>query len=590
MLKRGSTNSFGEGKELSLTDPGSPLNSTSIKLYLESLVLKQQVVCLIFDQFEELYSKPELFGIFKAAKDLMLDIAGFKSNIVLGFAWKTDSTTQQDHPAYHIWHDLADYRREFRLEVFDSGEISNSLTKFEKEVGQKITAEIRHQISQSSQGFPWLLKKLCINLYEGINNSEDTESLFVDLDIGRLFEADLNSLSNQEMICLKLVAQKAPADWSEIIEISGIAALNSLVNKRLIIKSGDRLNVYWDIFKDYLLSGKVPVVPYNYIPTTDVSSVLNMCKYLNVNEFVESHDISDQVKLDEKTVLNVGADMVMLGLAERKGSSFKMREKIEDNEEAHILKHLRETMSKHSLKLALFKKISGKSIPQHVSSEILKACLPKAKYGEKTWNAYSNRLINYFLITGFLLRAGQKIVIQDSGSVVIDKEGLARREKQRGKIFSVSTSPYVVLEAMNMIGNDSVDPEKILRNALTALKRFELVSIIDGYVSLNSEFVNKSGGRKEAIWSAAKNERAFIRCIEIMKENYNIDVKDLAGIISDENNLNWSESSKARNGSILKQWSSWIQQGIDSSSVPHPPGRSSKSMGKDQPDLLSFDK
>jgi hypothetical protein len=131
----------------------TPLNSPSIQKYLDSLNKNNQVVCLVFDQFEELYSKPELFSIFKAAKDLMLDVAGCKRNFVLGFAWKTDSTTQQDHPAYHMWHELADHRREYRLDVFDKGEIAKSITAFEKEIKQKVTAETRHQISNSSQGF-----------------------------------------------------------------------------------------------------------------------------------------------------------------------------------------------------------------------------------------------------------------------------------------------------------------------------------------------------------------------------------------------------------------------------------------------------
>lgn len=110
-LKQAQKSGFGEPTEITLTNPDTPLNSTAIQKYLETLEQKNQVICLIFDQFEELYSKPELFGIFKSAKDLMLDVAACKKNIVLGFAWKTDSTTQQDHPAYHMWHELSDHRR-----------------------------------------------------------------------------------------------------------------------------------------------------------------------------------------------------------------------------------------------------------------------------------------------------------------------------------------------------------------------------------------------------------------------------------------------------------------------------------------------
>ena len=576
-LREAQKTGFGDEIELSLTDPGSPLNSSSIQEYLSSLERKEQVVCLVFDQFEELYSKPELFGIFNAARDLMLDVASSQSNLVLGFAWKTDSTTQQDHPAYHLWHELADHRREFRLDVFDRGEISNSITKFQKEINQKISAEIRHQITEVSQGFPWLLKKLCINLYESITKGERADSVLLDLDVERLFQADLNILNPQELACLKLIAQNAPADWSEIIETSGTTILNNLVHKRLVIKSGDRLNVYWDIFKDYLLTGRVPIVPYNYIPTSDPPSVINICAKLKVNEFSDSLYIRNSVGLNEKTIWNIGADLVMLGLAEREGTSFKISNKLGSNDEGAILKLLRESLGKHSLKVALFKHYSGKTISPSVVREAFRECIPKAKFGEKTWNTYSNRLTNYLVYSGYLLRAGNDLVVQDTGAAILDRAGLARRGKQRGKVFSVSASPFAVFTAVGAIPCAGANIETIGRNELSVLKRFELVTVTNGCVFVNAESISKSGGVKEAIWAAAKNEGSLLRCIEFLQAEPDISAKKIAAQISDEYNLNWSEGSRARNGGILKQWSLWIKDGIEFSSVPSPPGRPNKS-------------
>lgn len=575
-LREAQKNGFGDEVELTLTDPSTPLNSSSIQSYLDSLEKKEQIVCLVFDQFEELYSKPELFGIFKAAKDLMLDVAGSQRNFILGFAWKTDSTTQQDHPAYHLWHELADHRREFRLDVFDRGEIAKSITKFEKEIKQKISAEIRHQITEVSQGFPWLLKKLCINLYESINKGEKADSVLIDLDVERLFQADLNLLNAQELACLRLIAQKAPADWSEIIETSGATVLNNLVHKRLVIKSGDRLNVYWDIFKDYLLTGRVPVVPYNYIPTSDPSSIINVCTKLKVDEFSDSVSIAKSVGLNEKTIWNIGADLVMLGLAERDGTSFKISTKLGSNDEKNILKLLRETLEKHSLKVALFKNYAGKTISPSVIHETFRESIPKGKFSEKTWNTYSNRLTNYLVYGGFLLRAGNDLVVQDTGAAISDRNGLARRGKQRGKVFSVCVSPFAAFSAINTIANTGANIETVGRNELSVLKRFELVTVVDNFIFINSDSILKSGGAKEAIWAAAKNESSLLRCIEILQESPGIGAKEIAARISDEYNLNWSDGSKTRNGGILRQWSLWVKEGMDSSSIPTPPGRPNK--------------
>lgn len=575
-LKEAQKNGFGDKMDLNLTDPTTPLSSPNIQKYFDSLEAKGQVICLVFDQFEELYSKPELFGVFKSARNLMLDVAGSKRNFVLGFAWKTDSTTHQDHPAYHMWHELSDHRREYRLDVFDNGEISKSITKFQKEIRHRITAETRHQITQSSQGFPWLLKKLCINLHEGIIKGEGSESILVDLDAGRIFESDLELLSPQELTSLKLVAQKAPADWSEIIEISGISILNNLVNKRLVVRSGDRLNIYWDIFKDYLLTGRTPIIPFNYIPTSDPSSMLNICKRLVNDRFIDSIDLAKEVSLKDRTIWNIGADLVMFGLAERDSISFKLHRNMHVYTEKVALKLLREKLNKHSLKILLFKKYAGKTIQQNDIKETLIESLPKAKFGEKTWSTYSNKLTNFLIYSGFLSRAGKNVIVQDSGSPISNIEQVVRSGKQRGNVFSISVSPYSVYEAIEAISKGTKKVNDVSRNALTVLKRFELVSLNNDYVTIQNESINKYGGRLEAIWSVAKNEGSLNRCVEILTETPDVSNKDLAEQISNEFQLNWSEGSKTRNGGILSQWSRWIKEGIETSNIPIPPGRSNK--------------
>jgi hypothetical protein len=574
-LRQAQNNGFGDKTDITLTNPDTPLSSAEIQEYLESLERKEQIVCLIFDQFEELYSKPELFGVFKAAKDLMLDVAASKKNIVLGFAWKTDSTTQQDHPAYHMWHELSDHRREYRLDVFDNGEVAKSVTIFEKAVGQKLGAETRHQIVHSSQGFPWLIKKLCINLFEGMTKGEGSESIFVDLDVGRLFESDLISLSTQEIACLRLVAQKAPADWSEIIEIAGTAVLNNLIHKRLVIKSGDRLNIYWDIFKDYLLTGKTPVVPFNYIPTNELPSELKLCEKLVRDNFLSASTLAKSMNLNERTIWNIGADLVMFGLAERAGTSFRLHRSIPSFGNDVALRILREKINKHSLKISIYKKYSGKSIDHATVREALESCLPKAKFSDNTWSTYTNRLINFLVYTGYLTRAGHNVIVQDLGTPSMNPEGTLKRRRSRGTVFSISASPYAVLEAMQLVATGHTSPSELGRNPLAVLKRFDLILPTPLTPKLNNEAIRKYGGDLEAIWSLAKNEPSIARCVDILRQNPNVSPKELATDISKKYQMKWADGSLIRNGNILKQWSGWIKEGIDTSTIPTPPGRSS---------------
>lgn len=316
------------------------------------------------------------------------------------------------------------------------------------------------------------------------------------------------------------------------------------------------------------------------MPTTDPSSMLNICQRLVGNNYISSVNLADSVSLNEKTIWNIGADLVMFGLAERDSTSFKLHRNMLLYSEDVALKLLRGKLDKHVLKLSLYKKYAGKTIEPDYVKEVLKSCLPKAKFGEKTWTIYSNRLINFLVYAGFLARAGKNVVVQDLGSAITDREGLARRGKQRGKVFSVSVSPFSVCEAIETLAQGPRNQEAINRNAISVLNRFELISIKNNIVTLNQESIDKYGGGNEAVWSIAKNENALIKCVEFMGNSPEVDNKKLAEYISKEFNLNWSEGSIKRNGGVLKQWSGWIKEGIDKSCTPAPPGRTNKALQK----------
>ena len=562
---------FGERVKIQLTNPSTPLSSSSVATYLDSVKEKGQFICLIFDQFEELYSKPELFSVFTAAKDLMIDVASFKGALGLGFAWKTDSTTQQDHPAYHIWHELSDHRREYKLTGFDKGEISKAITAFEKEADFKLPAEIRHQISHSCQGFPWLLKKLCIHLYDNLDLEQGADSTLLELDVSTLFEADLQTLNPTESSCLKIIASKAPADWSEIIEISGVSVVNSLVSKRLVVRSGDRLNVYWDIFRDYLLTGNVPVVPFNYVPTSDISAMLKVASVLEQTSYDTAATLAKKAGLKDRTVWNIGADLVLFGVAERRGTSFKLHRDMHSKDITSVLMRIREKIDKHSLKIALYRVHAGQTINKTEVASSLRDCLPGAKYSEKTWGIYVNRFINIFMSVGYLVGSGTRFTVQNSGSVVLNAK------KNRGsEVFSAMASPASVCDALALIqGNDSLKNANSqgYRNSISVLKRFNLIDVDSLTGKLNLPAIEKFGGLNEAVWTSAKNEVAVRRSISKIQEMPDISGPALGSFISQEFDLGWTPGSMARTGNALRQWANWIIEGAMISNIPTPPGR-----------------
>jgi hypothetical protein len=564
--------------DLILSDVGNPLNSETIKVFLESLEPKNQIITLVFDQFEELYSKPELFDVFEKAKGLLLNAASMKLNFCLGFAWKTDSTTHSEHPAYFFWHELSDYRITRKLSPFSDGESGAAISIFEKEINQKLHTDLRHNLIVSSQGYPWLLKKLCIHLYEKIESGIGQNDLLENkLDISSLFKGDMDELEPGEAACLKLIAQRAPVDWFEIIETSGPDILKSLINRRLVIRSGDRLNIYWDIFREFILTGNVPVIPLRYLPSNDFSSLYKIVGCLDHQAKVSVQELVDKVELSEGTVQNIGSDMVMFGVANRESGLYTLSADIVDGNESSVLKAIREKFKKHAFTHVFKEKAAHSSVTVNALVTTLKQLFPDNKYAEKTWYSYTIRLCRWLELCGFIEVSGNGWIYRDRGDVVTERLKLERR-RRKNNIFTAPSSPALALETLSWLKEKGEAPKKGdkpkgYQNALSVLRRFELVIIKSNNYVLELDRLNKFSNYSEAIWISANSESILLEAVKLIELNGDISGKEIGDIIASKYELSWSDASRLRYGGSIRQWAHWLHEGKITSEIPKCPGR-----------------
>jgi hypothetical protein len=87
-------------KEVAVGGPDNPLSTQSMREIQDYLRRERKVVCLIFDQFEELLLKQELEAVFDDIRVLCDAIDEAQANIIIGFSWKTDGTIPTEHGAY----------------------------------------------------------------------------------------------------------------------------------------------------------------------------------------------------------------------------------------------------------------------------------------------------------------------------------------------------------------------------------------------------------------------------------------------------------------------------------------------------------
>jgi hypothetical protein len=215
----------------------------------EQLRARGKLVTIVFDQFEEFFSKDELFPVFDEMRKWLFAIDQLDAGISIGFCWKTDTSFPGEHPAYHMWHALADRRREFELKKFTKPEVLTAISKFEAQIGERLLHPLRRVLLDHCQGYPWLLKKLCIHIADLIAQGGDQSDIYEKaLSVKDLFDAEVQRLSAIELSCVKRIADLSPAEYFVIRDEYGEDVINELIHKRILVRTGLRLTLYWDIF------------------------------------------------------------------------------------------------------------------------------------------------------------------------------------------------------------------------------------------------------------------------------------------------------------------------------------------------------
>lgn len=571
-LTEASQSGFGVEVDLKISDYADPMLSPSITAFMRHLEEKQQVVCLVFDQFEELYSKPDLFSVFEEAQRLFLSAVTASTSLALGFAWKTDSTVQQGHPAYFMWHRLADHRFEVALSPFSHSEASTALTLFEKEIGTKVRPELRRQIIENSQGFPWLIKKLCLHLWEQIQQGVSQEELAETLDVASLFDRDIQSLSPPESTCLKAVAKSAPADWYEIIDTYGEEVLRSLQQRRLVVRSGDRLNVYWDIFRDYLVTKSVPALPYTYLPSSpSIGAFLNVATQLHHEDGKSIESLVAEASIKESTAQNVIHDLLMFGVARGSTQELYLDERVDSASPEQVLIRIRDVLRRHALTRRLTSHFDrGETIRQDDMIETLKTINRAAQHRTRTWRLYADRMGRWLISTGLAIGVSGGWQLQDRGNVQLP----TRRRKQRGAFTGVAP-PLRTIQALEWVREQktvsrSEIQEAGLRNAFTVLSHFGLVeSTSDGTGSSPT----KLGSECDAItatWNAAYEDQTLKLVVEYLKVHPSANGAAVASYVNDDSEAKWGDATKMRVGNGLRRWAVWMIRSQDGE-IPDPP-------------------
>lgn len=546
------------GVSCRIPSAGQPFSDPSTQTLLGELKNSKKLIVLFFDQFEEITTKQELAELFIQIKMLCSAVESAGENVILGFSWKTDGAIPADHPAYHVWHSFADRRREFELPLFSKSDISKLLGRLAKELNTPIEHGLGRLLAEHCQGYPWLLKKLCVHVFQVLQAKPAMQRDLLDraLDVDALFKKDLADLCHVQIACLERIAGDSPADHFKIAEQFGEATVDVLINRRLVVRNSGKLVLYWDIFRDFVLSKQVPAIPARYIPVTSPQTaklVMDSCgKISSISE------LCDKLSLQRGTIDNVARDLVMIGVCsyDRKSEKLKLIHQVPRESLAAAFKFF----SSHAL---LRKAIEhyGKGFRQVPLSTVINLWSLEflgGGYAEKTISVVARRMVLWFQSLGVLTVDGSEMVAHhvDKGPPGDFTQFRTEGRKRRGRrLFLGEAPPARVLNVVRKLTNLSCCIAPTDRNALYALNGLRLITS-----TKNPVLLDRPREGNEEFWLAMKvlSQPTVRFAIDLVSKNRQIGGLEVGQAFASRFQMSVSEASQRRYGNGVIVWVNWL--------------------------------
>jgi len=538
-----------------------------VRQLFKALENQNKTLILIFDQFEDVFRKQ---GLFKAFHKFLLDVDEVKSNLIMGFSWKSEINIPIDHEAYHLWQQAKYFAFCISMREFNPPEINGVIKQLEKSISKPIDLDLKRRLIESSQGFPWLIKKLCIHTYKQLQAGKTIENLVEqDLNCEVLFKDDEEGLSPEEIKALNYIANRSFDgnffDATEVDEKIDESVITALINNRLVVKSGTKYNVYWDIFRDYLVTGKVPPIGESYILRQYVSVCFYVYKLfkdqekLNLDELKKLHPRHPGIR----TLDNILRELRSIGLIRKSGENFQRSRKDIPATDDGFREYITEKFMRYTPYLKL-NNLKNKEIGISEIVSTLKDIFRGTSFTEKTWITYSKYLISWFQFANLDIQ--DRLVVLKKGRHV----GISRIQQfDNRETFTPQSRPKKDIEVFrNLTDQVKISNFSKLYKSFYDLNSIGLIKYSRKKVRLTEKgkLILKKVGKKEfekSIAIEALKTKKVNQAAKYFFEHPKCTRKEFGKALSNlTSNIN-SEAYKKQVNNVLYTWAKFVYDHLD---------------------------
>ena len=537
----------------------------------QALEARNKVLFIFLDQFENIFYLPDAL---KRLTDLLLKLCDTRTNIVLGFSWKADLVGSTREFPYHLRDSIMNSSKCIALDTFSEVETTALLSRLAEELQQSLREDLKFFVSEFSQGYPWLLKKLCAHVksqrQSGVHQADIANSL---LNIEELFQEDLRGLSAEQEDTLRRIAKLAPIDFLSLDEDFSPETVQSLVNARLVVRIGHKYDVYWDIFRDFLNAGYVPVQE-NYILRIQVRSIFKSAQLiaegggkLSINDFLQ------MAALTQSSFYNVARDMRLAGIATVGNGEITLKETITketselDFEDA-LRRHLREKLPRNRLVSRLLEELEVHgSLTTMEATALLREWCPYISAAEPTWKTYTRTLAGWMDFADLIIFDHEEgLTRYTPGTEVRKRDSLLPKRRGGITVPSIQYAPIEktaikIVEAANTnspiewtgLKNSTIAKSVgMLEDLGFVLRKRHTITLLPKAI----EFVSTPNKRPELFAEGSLKIRAFATFVEILDKHKSTGrtLAELGNELNEELGTSWKESTAETNAKIMLDW------------------------------------
>ena len=390
------------------------------------------------------------------------------------------------------------------------------------------------------------------------------------LNVEQLFEEDMNGLSPEEEEALKRVAKLSPVPVIDLGDELKPTVIQSLIDRRLIVRIGVKLDIYWDIFRDYLNTGKVPAQE-QYLPRLGPRSIYRACRLIaDASKPVSVAELSSRLKLSKHSTYNVVHEMRMLGLGRVVDDAVVLRLKAVPEKEFLKLftQHVGDKLRGNRLVQCLLEVLdSAEQMTVSEGASLLRDRCPYISASESTWEGYSETFCDW-------LEAGD-VALFDKRRKILNRfvPGRDVRERQFNisrKRGGLQTLPvhYSPVEALfgaylkflrEQVWSPPPMKPSTRRKAISILEDFGFVVRTSGSVRLQGAmfgFVHPETDLAKVLGNAAAATPSFRQFLGILDEHKGekCSVLQLGRELKVRLDADWADGTANTVAKILLDW------------------------------------